>query len=364
MTYRPPILPTPVQESGLFARLSGAAARSAAIARAKNALILSSFQDFDAIRLSAGDGFLEDTGQEFTSLLEEVVFHIAKDGRFDADEREYVLRFIKATSLPKSSFESAYRAGVRRAMGMLIDQAVQSGTVDIAARTRLADVARRFEVPSSEFQASLSTAISVALGARLTNALEDGLLSDDEWRSLEVLASGFGVEFTIGNNSAKDVEFARDRWRAMSGTLNPVSAEGMSLKQGERVFFDGDAEWFELKTVSRTVSYGGLTGSVRIAKGLRFRYGSLSVSAPPVESVQLIDQGRLVLSDDRLVFLGNRANKSIQWKSVLAVNVQGANLFEIEKATGKSPILRATSDRHGRLLLASSIAAGIVNART
>lgn len=187
------------------------------------------------------------------------------------------------------------------------------------------------------------------------------MVSDDEWAHAESLGKSLRVSLNFDDKTLKDVQFARDRWRALNGKLDVIGVPGVALADDEGAYFDGQCDWYELKTVARQVSFGGLTGSVRIAKGLRFRYGSLRVTAPPEEAMQKIDSGRLILTSDRLIFMGGKANKTIRWTTMLAVNIVSPTEFEIEKTSGKTPTLAVTNAPAGRLYLVSSIAAGLIN---
>lgn len=73
-------------------------------------------------------------------------------------------------------------------------------------------------------------------------------------------------------------------------------------------------------------------------------YGSLRMTSSPIESMQKIDSGRLILTSDRLIFMGSggKANKTIRWQSALAANIVSPNEFEVEKTSGKSPTLAVT----------------------
>ncbi|MBX3388001.1 MAG: hypothetical protein KF691_00955 [Phycisphaeraceae bacterium] len=205
---------------------------------------------------------------------------------------------------------------------------------------------------------SFASTASSRIAASVNQFLDDGLFSDEEWERTEALAKSLRIGLAFHADSKADVEYARDRWRALNGKLDVIAAPGIALKDDEGAYFDGECDWYELKTVARQVSFGGLTGSVRIAKGLRFRYGSLRVTSPPIEAMKKVDSGRLILTSNRLIFMGAKANKTIRWQSALAVNIVSPNEFEVEKSSGKSPTLAVT--RGSRPYLVSSIAAGLI----
>ncbi|MBN8598480.1 MAG: hypothetical protein J0L78_12480 [Planctomycetes bacterium] len=363
MPFRPLIPLVKVRTGGIFTKLTGVGDLNAPIDRIKNALIAGDFAEVASIVAQMNGAHIDILAAgrtDFVKLLEDVVYQVAKDGVFEQDEREYVQAFVKSVAIPKADSHAVYRTAVRRALVGIIDGAIADNRLSDDEFTKLNEVSKRFDMTEADWKQMYTAAASERVLQSVNGALDDGLLSDDEWAHTEWLAKQLRVGLNISVDSKADIEFARDRWRALNGKLEVIAAGGVNLKDDEAAYFDGECDWFELRTVARQVSYGGLTGSARIAKGVRFRYGSLRVTSPPVEAMQKIDSGRIILTSDRLIFMGAKANKTIRWQSALAVNILSANEFEVEKSSGKSPTLAVTSTPANRLYLASSIAAGLI----
>ncbi|MGH7242757.1 MAG: hypothetical protein ACREJD_05010 [Phycisphaerales bacterium] len=359
MPFRPLIPQVKIREGGIFSRLAGTDYINAAIDRIKNALIRGDFADIPNIVAESGIEVLESGRADFVKLLEEVVYQVAKDGVFDAEEKEYVQAFVKAVAIPKADSQAVYHTAVRRALADIIQQSIADGELSDDELAKLNTVSKRFDMTEADWKQMYMSAAAKNINDAIELSLDDGLMSDDEWAHAESVAKRLRVGISLNPESEKSLQFARDRWRALNGKLDVIGAPGVALKDDEAAYFDGECDWYELTTVARQVSFGGLTGSVRIAKGLRFRYGSLRVTSPPIQDMKKIDSGRLILTSTRLIFMGTKANKTILWKSALAVNIISATQFEVEKTSGKSPTLTVT--RASRLYLASSIAAGLIN---
>lgn len=363
MPFRPLIPLVKVREGGIFTKLTGVGDLNAPIDRIKNALIAGQFGEVGNIVAQMHGvhiDILAAGNSDFVKLLEEVVYQVAKDGVFEQDEREYVQAFVKAVAIPKADSHAVYRSAVRRALVGIIDGAIADNQLSDDEVAKLNAVSKRFDMTEADWKQMYAAAASERVSQSVNSALDDGLLSDDEWARTEWLAKSLRVGLNISPESKADFDYARDRWRALNGKLDVIAVRGVNLKDDEAAYFDGECDWYELRTVARQVSYGGLTGSVRIAKGLRFRYGSLRVTSPPVEAMQKVDSGRLILTSDRLIFMGAKANKTIRWQSALAVNILSANEFEVENSSGKSPTLAVTRAPATRLYLVSSIAAGLI----
>jgi hypothetical protein len=62
--------------------------------------------------------------------------------------------------------------------------------------------------------------------------------------------------------------------------------------------------------------------------------------APSVDELKLIRSGDLVMTNKRVILLSTIGdNKSIRWNAVVRVSMESHNTFELEKATGKSPVI-------------------------
>lgn len=150
---------------------------------------------------------------------------------------------------------------------------------------------------------------------------------------------------------------ANRRWKVLHGPLEPHDCPDLTLQRGEEVFFRGEADWHEYRKVRQRVDYGGLTGRFRIARGLSFRYGSMAYRAPSVDELQLIRSGDLVMTNKRVILLSTIGdNKSIRWSAVVRVSMESHNTFELEKATGKSPVIDVKSATVGEQFLSAQMA--------
>jgi len=358
MPFHPSIAFFPIHPRGVLARMTGADRSGGITAEIANALIGADFDRVAAIVAEEGPEILNTSRETLAKLLEDILVEIASDGRFEADERAYIQSFVKATAFPKSESRRIYALAMKRALGAAIDHAVIDGDLSDAEFERLKELAHRFDMSEADWKSLYTSTARERITASVNHFLEDGLFSDDEWGKTEALAKCLRVGIAFGASSEADVEYARDRWRAINGKLDVIAVPGVALQDDEGAYFDGECAWHELREVARRISYGNLTGSVRIAKGLRFRWGALRVTSPPIEEMQKVDSGRLILTSERLIFMGEKANMTIRWQAVLAVNIVSPNEFEVERTTGKSPTLAVT---HGsRLFLVSSIAAGLI----
>lgn len=92
---------------------------------------------------------------------------------------------------------------------------------------------------------------------------------------------------------------------ALAGGDLPVVNVAAALKRGESGHYEDAAELYEPRAVK---TFSGTSASVRIAKGLSVRSGTGRASSS--QEWKHLDTGRLVVTDKRLIFVGNTEHRS------------------------------------------------------
>jgi hypothetical protein len=96
--------------------------------------------------------------------------------------------------------------------------------------------------------------------------------------------------------------------------------------------------WLEPRTVTRSVSYAGVSSSIRIARGVRFRLGNVVPVRHTVDRLTRIDAGPLYVTNTRLILRGASRNITVRLSSLLGFEVY-ANGVELQKASGRPPFV-------------------------
>jgi hypothetical protein len=118
----------------------------------------------------------------------------------------------------------------------------------------------------------------------------------------------------------------------------PVIQTSVALQKGEECHFSASAEWAEMRTVTQRINYSGVTGSLRIMKGVRYRVGSISPHRITRDVLTRLDSGEFLLTSKRIIFRGHKGNKVLPYSGILGFEVYSDGL-KIEKASGKPPYL-------------------------
>lgn len=146
------------------------------------------------------------------------------------------------------------------------------------------------------------------------------------------------LDISIDNQKSKEsIEKLRKYWELENGDL-PVINTSISLQKDEVCFYQDFCKWFEHRKITKSVSYSGITGSLKITKGVRYRVGNIKPKKITVDTLSEIDNGTLFITNKRIIFMGTHKNINIKYSSILAI-VPYSDGVGIEKDSGKSPIL-------------------------
>jgi hypothetical protein len=141
------------------------------------------------------------------------------------------------------------------------------------------------------------------------NISKDERITEEEKKDLEVVMSYFGL-------SQADFEFNQATFNKfyslalIDGGILPIpqhSALNLILKKGEII------HWLCPGTLKKhkRVNYSGLSGSIKIMKGIRYRVGSMKLAPQTNEITVEEDAGNFWMSNQRVGFIGSQTNFAI-----------------------------------------------------
>ena len=135
----------------------------------------------------------------------------------------------------------------------------------------------------------------------------------------------------------------------ISGKIEPVVAD-LTLEKNESCFLISPVTWFEYRKIPKRINYGGVTGRIKIAKGISYRYGSIAGNRVSQDELVKIDSGTVYFTNKRIIFKGNFGNKSIPLSKIIDIEEYTDGLT-IQRATGKSPFIEMENAHKGNLIL-------------
>ncbi len=189
-------------------------------------------------------------------------------------------------------------------------------------------------------QNSFATIAQEAIGTYLKPILERERISPEEEVAFYTFAKSVGG--VVGNDLKCTLDMYSKYWKIEHGDL-PTLVPDINLQKSEHLYFTAAIDWMEYRKVSKGVNYAGPTARIKIAKGVYYRIGSLKTQSVSDDILKVIDSGQLYLTNKRLIFVGNRGNKTIGIHKILTINPY-SNGVDIQKDSGKSPFLQFSDD--------------------
>jgi predicted transcriptional regulator len=206
----------------------------------------------------------------------------------------------------------------------------------------------------------MSKAAETRIEQRLQELTQDERLSPQEIQELKNLAAHFGVELPEERLESKELLRFQFYWYLESGPLTGLEL-GINLRKGEEAYLSLPVDWYEYRSRTRRINYGGPTARIRIARGIYWSAGSLGVERVSEDYLKLIDSGLLYITNKRLLFMGQKGNKQLPYYRILTYE-PFSNGLSLQKDSGPTPFLEMESQVDFATILLDRMLFGAGNA--
>ncbi len=207
-------------------------------------------------------------------------------------------------------------------------------------KTYLFEFSTGLQLPLSVAQDGFASVAKKAVDTYLNPILEGERISPEEKVAFYKFAESVGG--VVDDELRRTLERYEKYWQIEHGDI-PTITPDINLQKSENLYFTTLIDWMEYRKVSKGVNYAGPTARIKIAKGVYYRMGSLKTRPISEDILQVIDSGELYLTNKRLIFVGERGNKTIGIHKILTINPY-SNGVDIQKDTGKSPFFQFSTD--------------------
>ena len=118
--------------------------------------------------------------------------------------------------------------------------------------------------------------------------------------------------------------------------LQPIAVD-LNLNRGEQCFHRCSATWSQVKTVRKREGSVGGAVRFRVAKGVSFSVGKAVPVYSSSEQLLPISDGRLYVTNQRVVFVGSRRSTETKFRSIAYLH-RYSDAVEIQKTRGKPDV--------------------------
>lgn len=175
--------------------------------------------------------------------------------------------------------------------------------------------------------------------------VDDGVISEKEHQSLHKVSTY--IEQSSADFRLVQKDFNRFRLIGMidEGNLPDLKSDsiGVNLKTSEVLHYAVPSSLIKLKKVTERINYSAVTGSIRIAKGVHYRIGSIKPQAIRKEVAATDDTGYFWISSNRVGFKGGRKHMNIPLDKLMSLEyVDG--ILKVFKDGKEAPYLLVLTD--------------------
>jgi hypothetical protein len=279
-------------------------------------------------------------GAEARSVLvhmwRQVLEAFLTDDAFSDREIAYLEALREAFALTDAEVEASKREVVHPRYAVALREALADTRLRDDERDSLSRLARQLRLPDS-VQGELYERSSRALIAGLLDqSVADRRLSPEELQQLAAVAQHLGV--TPDFDAATEAMLDRYAlfWRIENGDLPTAAAENVTLDPEETCHAMIGAERYERRGEA-TASDGEGVVSVRIARGVYYRVGSVSDAQLNRAPLRHIEAGRVLITSRRVLFAGSRESVSWPLRDIACYQVYADGVvLELRAGTGPS----------------------------
>lgn len=275
--------------------------------------------------------------EERENIFEQYIKYALEDKHLSEKERDNAKLLKQILFLNDGQARKVLNNACKKIYEEAYQHAITDGRISEEERKFLQSLSKElwlavYEVENIRYRIGGDYYVSV-----LKEKLSDERLSPQEEEELKNLADNLGFKVSISDETKLKLNKYRLYWLIENGEIPEIKTR-INLIKGEKCYFSTDASWHEYRSRTRRINYGGPTLRLRIAKGLYWSAGSLGVNRITEEELKLIDTGTLMLTNKRILFMGNKQNKSLNFSRILDFEIF-SNGIELQKDRGKNVFL-------------------------
>ena len=278
-------------------------------------------------------------GAEARSVLvqmwRQVLEAFLSDDAFSDREIAYLEALREAFGLTEDEVQDSEREVVHPRSAVALQDALADARLRDDERASLARLAQQLRLPES-VQAELYQRSTRALMAGLLDrSVADRRLSPEELHQLAAVAQHLGVAPDLDSATEAMLDRYALFWRIENGDLPSVTVENVALDADETCHSIAPAERYDRRTDAGGPDAEGIV-SVRIARGVYYRVGSVSDAGINRAPLKRVDRGRLVVTSQRVLFEGPQGSVAWRLRDIASYQVY-ADGIALEPRSGPGP---------------------------
>jgi hypothetical protein len=271
-------------------------------------------------------------------LFKQFINYCLQDKHLSKDEYNDLKHLKEIFSLSDKEISKIYNEVAGNIYKMEVDKAVVDGKLDEDEVKFLENLKNNLRLSEKYSEDIYKESAGKLVQKFMNNAVSDERLSPDEEEELQAISKSLNVKLDMDYKTQAALDKYKLYWQIENSDL-PNIAIPINIQKSEICYFHVHCDWLEQRRITKRINYGGPTLRIKIAKGVYWRAGSLGVQAVSEDIWQNIDSGDIYLTNKRIIFMGQKGNKTIGLNKILDFTVF-SNGIDIQKDAGKNPFLQ------------------------
>lgn len=280
-------------------------------------------------------------------LLDLYITHCLWDNHLSTEEKNQLNHLCDLIDLKKEYLEKRIIEEGKIIYRNQVQKAISDNKLTDEEEKDLNSLKSEFNLSDKEETDIYTEEVENKIQSYVNTIIANRRVSPEEEKQLNEMITGLNVKVTYTDNG---LEKFKKFWKIENGELDEIPSP-INLQKSERLFYRASINWYEERTRTTYISYGGLTTNFRIAKGLSLRAGHIAPSRQTEEYMKLIDSGEVFFTNKRIIFMGSHGNKNIPLTKILDIT-PFSNGIEIGKETGKKPFFECSDSEEMGIMLA------------
>jgi len=273
------------------------------------------------------------------NIFEEYLKDCLLDEKLDTYDKDALEHIRTILSLPPEVTFKKIKKCTKQVYKDIVLSIIADGKVNEIEKTKLEEYKIKLDLTNTETQNIYNEEANKYFIEYANEIIDDDRVNPAEEQTLYAIAENLNIDVNMSDDLIHKLSKFKLYWQIEHDKIPAIESD-INLIRGEKLYFKGeDVDWLEMRKVTKRYNYAGPTARIKIAKGIYYRLGSMSVQPVTEDEWKTIDSGAIYVTNKRIIFMGNRSNKTIRLNRILDI-IAYSNGVDIQKDSGRSPFLQ------------------------
>jgi len=273
------------------------------------------------------------------NIFEEYLKDCLLDEKLDTYDKDALEHIRNILSLPPEVTSKKIKKITKLVYKDIVLSIIADGKVNEVEQTKLEEHRIKLELSKADAQFIYNEEANKYFIEYANKIVNDERVDPTEEQTLYAIAENLNIDVNIPDELMYKLSKFKLYWQIEHDEIPTIESD-INLIRGEKLYFKGDdIDWLEMRKVTKRYNYAGPTARIKIAKGVYYRLGSMSVQPVTEDEWRTIDTGTIYITNKRIIFMGDKSNKTIRLNKILDIAAY-SNGVDIQKDSGRSPFLQ------------------------